>query len=258
MQMNFEAIQSYWENRAAQDSSAQSTTQDVYLREIENRVLRGVCDHVKPRQVLDVGCGDGLTTVRLSEQLPQIEFTGCDYSESMLKNASRNIELASVKNVQVCTADVTKTLPKGSFDLVYTTRCLINLPSWELQEAALNRISDSIRPNGFYAMIENFIEGQNNFNELRVSFGLEPISVREHNTFFETAKLRKKMERRFDLMENVNISSSYYLVSRIVYSKLCQLNKETPNYLDPHHEWGSRLPFAGEHGPVRMMLWRKR
>jgi SAM-dependent methyltransferase len=256
--MDFESIRSYWENRATQDSSAQSTTQDIYLREIEYHVLRGIIQRIKPLQVMDVGCGDGLTTVRMSNEFPQIIFVGCDYSDAMLSNASKNIKSANVNNMRVCIADVTRSLPDGLFDLVYTTRCLINLPTWELQEAALDRIIGRIQSNGYYAMIENFIEGHDNFNKLRIDFGLDPIPVRDHNKFFNMSMLRAKLDPKFDLIENVNISSSYYVVSRIIYSKLCQIKGDKPNYLDPHHEWGSKLPFAGENGPVRLTLWKKK
>jgi SAM-dependent methyltransferase len=256
--MEFDSIHSYWNERAARDPTAQSTTQDVYLRDIEYRVLRRVSAAVKPRRVIDIGCGDAFTTAKLSKEFPQTSFIGCDYSENMVRNASRNIELLGISNLQVSIADVTKCVPGGLFDLAYTTRCLINLPSWDLQVVALNRIADCLERGGHYAMIENFIEGQKAFNELRLEFGLEPIPVRDHNTFFNTGQILDELKEKFDLIESINISSSYYLVTRLVYSKICQLNNVEPDYLDPHHEWGSRLPFSGEHGPVRFMLWRKR
>jgi ubiquinone/menaquinone biosynthesis C-methylase UbiE len=256
--MEFDSIRSYWNRRAALDPTVQSTTQDVYLRDIEYRVMRRVSEAVKPRRVLDIGCGDGLTTAKLAKELPQTSFVGFDYSENMIRNASRNIERFGTSNLQVRIADVTKFVPEGLFDLAYTTRCLINLPSWELQVVALNRIADCLEKGGHYAMIENFVEGQKAFNELRLEFGLAPIPVRDHNNFFSAAQVIDELNERFDLIESLNISSSYYLVSRLVYSKICQLNNVEPDYLDPHHEWGARLPFSGEHGPVRLMLWRKR
>jgi SAM-dependent methyltransferase len=256
--MEFDSIRSYWNERAALDPTAQSTTQDIYLRDIEYRVLRNVSELVRPRRVIDIGCGDALTTAKLAKELPETSFVGCDYSENMIRNAARNIERLGVSNLQVSIADVTESVPGGLFDLAYTTRCLINLPTWDLQLAALDRIADCLKEGGHYAMIENFIEGQRAFNELRLEFGLEPIAVRDHNNFFNIGQIRDKLKGKFDLIESLNISSSYYLISRLVYSKICQLNNVEPDYLDPHHEWGARLPFSGEYGPVRLMLWQKK
>ena len=85
--MNFEEIKKYWENRAIGDSSAQSTTQDVYLREIEFSTLSDRIQKYSPRLVADVGCGDGRTTARLASKYPTAFFFGFDYSSTMVENA---------------------------------------------------------------------------------------------------------------------------------------------------------------------------
>ena len=137
--MNFDEIRDYWENRAAGDSSVQSTTQDVYLREIE---FNAVSDHIQnyaAHLVADVGCGDGRTTTRLARKHPGIAFTGFDYSSSMIENA-RDVNAASdLVNIRFDQLDICDGLSE-CFELIYTTRCLINLPSWALQKTAINNI----------------------------------------------------------------------------------------------------------------------
>lgn len=126
--MNFEEIKKYWETRAAGDSSAQSTTQDFYLREIEYNVLSERIPRYAPGRVADVGCGDGRTTARLAAGNPGSSFTGLDYAASMIENARQaHGGSAGSANMQFRQGDICAGLDE-SYDLIYTTRCLINLP----------------------------------------------------------------------------------------------------------------------------------
>ena len=254
--MNFEEIKKYWENRAAGDSSAQSTTQDFYIREIEYNVLYKRIQKYSPDCVADVGCGDGRTTAKLASQYRNMVFSGYDYSSFMVENARKNLLFAELKNIKFDQLDICSEL-KESFDLIYTTRCLINLPSWDLQKIAINNIHSSLRTGGVYLMIENFIEGQENFNQVRKSFGLPEIPIREHNFFFNRSQLINHIDGLFKIDEEVNISSLYYLMTRVIYSKICSETGQQPNYFDDHHRFAAGLPFSGEFGPVRLISLKK-
>ncbi len=254
--MNFEEIRNYWEDRAAGDSSVQSTTQDVYLREIEFNALTKRIRKYFPGTVADLGCGDGRTTVRLASQFPNASFSGYDYSSSMVENARRVLHSREASNVKFDQLDICKGL-KEAFHLIYTTRCLINLPSWDLQKVAIDNIHKALPVGGVYLMVENFLEGQENFNQVRKNFGLPEISIREHNLFFARQRLLDYFKGRFEVEEEVNISSTYYLVSRVIYSKICLETGKQPDYFDDHHRFAAGLPFSGEFGPVRLVCLRK-
>ena len=60
------------------------------------------------------------------------------------------------------------------------------------------------------------------------------------------------------LEEEINISSTYYLVSRIIYSKICAETGVQMDYFDDHHRYAAGLPFSGEFGPVRLICLRKK
>jgi SAM-dependent methyltransferase len=254
--MNFEEIKTYWDQRASGDSSVQSTTQDVYLREIEFRALRQELNRLAPSSVADVGCGDGRTTIRLAGEFPSVKFFGFDYSPAMIENAKVVLKSGAIDNVTFAQHDICELLP-GSYGAVYTTRCLINLPEWDLQKRALRNIHQCLAVGGVYLMIENFIEGHNNFNRVRAEYGLPEIKVRDHNLFFERERLGGFVEDLFEIEREVNISSAYYLASRVLYSKICEEKHESPNYYDDHHRLAVALPFVGEYGPVRLLVLRK-
>ena len=255
--MKFDEIREYWENRARADGSAQATTNDVYLREIEYRTINGALYKVAPKSVLDIGCGDGRTTIRLAQSHPNCRFVGLDYASSMVDIARGLVADAAIPNLSVRMGDVTESLHKESADFVYTTRCLINLPSFEVQASALTNIVSALRPGGHYLMVENFIEGHDRFNAVRRDFGLSEIPVRTHNTFFERDKVANLLSGHGRIVREENISSIYYLVSRVVYAKICKDHGLDPSYFDVHHALGAQLPFVGEFGPVRAVLFQK-
>jgi SAM-dependent methyltransferase len=256
--MDVDDIRQYWEGRASSDGSAQSTTNDVYLREIEYSVVNDAVAHLKPESVLDVGCGDARTTARLAASNAEISFAGIDYSESMISNAKAVIAELGLSNLKVVVGDATKPISEKRHDLVYTNRCLINLPTWDLQRLALENIAKRLPTGKHFLMIENFVEGQQAFNATRRKFGLPEIPVRSHNCFFRRDQLLGEMEREFVVVEERNISSTYYLVSRVIYARICMDEGKSPDYFDAHHKYAAQLPFLGECGPVRALLFRKR
>jgi ubiquinone/menaquinone biosynthesis C-methylase UbiE len=251
-------IKAYWENRAANDPSAQSTTMDIWLRHIEAEFLSKIIKELRPQTVCDVGCGDGLTTMRCAKDNQSTKFVGFDYSENMIKNAILNARCHDLSNVSFCVGDVVEGVCAQGVDLIYTTRCLINLGGWDSQMVALSHIHDSLSPGGTFVMIENFIEGQNLFNSVRQDFGLPIIPIRDHNTFFSRETLFNYMSKTFSIVNEVNISSSYYLVSRVIYSRISSSEGLTPDYNDIHHQLAANLPFAGEFGPVRAVTFQKK
>ncbi|HJN97279.1 MAG: hypothetical protein CMQ15_16025 [Gammaproteobacteria bacterium] len=85
--MNFGKIRNYWKVRALKDQSAQSTTQDVFLREIELSALNENIVKHEPRKIADIGCGDGRTTIALSEFFNEATFSDFDYSQAADKIA---------------------------------------------------------------------------------------------------------------------------------------------------------------------------
>jgi len=254
--MNFEEVKKYWDDRASGDPSAQSTTQDFYLREIEFKVLLARVQNYLPSTVADVGCGDGRTTALLARKYQNINFTGYDYSSFMVENAMTHLCTQELENIKFNQLDICAGL-NSLFDLIYTTRCLINLPSWELQRKAIDNIYAALQVGGVYLMVENFIDGHENFNQVRKSFDLQEIKVRDHNLFFQRDRFVDYIDGLFKIEEEVNISSTYYLMSRVIYSKICSDSGIQPDYFDNHHRYAANLPFSGEYGPTRLICLKK-
>ena len=247
--MNADDIKKYWGERASKGH--QATTDDVYMKSIEYSVLKDRIATHKPRSVIDIGCGDGKTTVKLAEQFPEIKFRGIDNSEPMINEALKN----DVENVTFEVDDVLSV--NGSYDMAITVRCIINLPTWDKQVEALFNVHWMLPSGGIYLMIENFTSGHNKMNEARNLYGLKEIPVRDHNLFFGEYTINA-LATFYDLLEDVNISSTYYLATRCVYTRICMDEGIEPDYFSPHHRYAARLPFAGDYGPIRLLVWRKK
>jgi len=251
-------IRNYWEDRASSDKSAQATTLDYYLREIEFRCISEAISKYRPSGVFDIGCGDAFTTSRLAQMFPEITFVGGDYAQAMIGNAKRNVQQCEFKNVEIIYYDVSRPSDLPPFDLIYTTRCLINLTGWESQKQALINILRLLKQDGVYVMIENFLDGHHEMNHIRQRFGLPEIKIRDHNCLFDKEAVLPFLGTWFDIEDTQNISSAYYLVTRVIYSKICQQRGVEPDYFDEHHKLAAELPFCGNFGPVKMITLKKR
>jgi SAM-dependent methyltransferase len=252
-------VREYWEGRAKDDKGATSTTNDVYLRLIEQRVLLDKCKDLDNALILDVGCGDARTSAALATALPASRITGIDYADHMIDNA-KSLH-SDVLNLDVFMSDCTAGVPRpdniSRFDVAFSTRCLINILEDRHRLNAFRYIHKALKPGGVYLMIENFTEGHRNFNSVREGAGLPQIPVRSHNRFFDVHELESLAKGLFTLEESLNISSSYYLVTRVVYAKICMESGVRPDYLDNHHKHAALLPFAGDYGPVYLKILRK-
>ena len=95
---------------------------------------------------------------------PGNHYCGLDFSEELLA-------VARARELSGCDLRLgdARTLPyeAGSFDVVYSERCLINILDWDGQRKALNEIGRVLRPGGYYLMIECFTDGLENNNRAR-------------------------------------------------------------------------------------------
>lgn len=265
--MNAGEIQKYWDNRAKQDKTGQATTNDVYMRQIEKREILAAIKQMpfkRGDRVVDIGCGDGMITGCVAEALREckVHVIGVDFSKGMIDKA----KVLETENLSFMQFDITSgilplfdvLLEQVPVRFIYTTRCIINLQSWPDQRKALINIRESLLTGGKFVMIENFLVGQRNLNTLRVKYGLESIPIRKHNKFLSGRELAEFMRVDFELEEAVNISSSYYLATRVMYAKLCQLRGKAPDYFSDDHRLAVALPYCGNFGPIYRLTWRKK
>jgi len=220
--MTNKEIRNYWNKRAEEDAN-NATTNDIYLRKLEQDILTTTIRHVQPRTVVDLGCGDAATTIHLAMLFPNILFTGMDYATEMLNLAARNVETCRYKgytlsNLLLVEQSVEK-LTKFDYDLVISCRCLINLGSLAAADSMFSKLSLNK-----YALIENFLAQHHRLNNFRVLSGLNPIPIRPHNTYL------------YPVMHSMSFADSYYYATRVVYAAKCSADSVEPDYNSIEHK----------------------
>jgi len=255
-------IKNYWNQRAASDT-VNATTNDIYLRVLERQTLIDELQKLgcsPESSVLDLGCGDGKTIETLCAKFG-CKGTGLDFSHAMVQLADeRSYKLKSRLELTFVTGDIRKIkqqLAGQQFDFVLTDRSLINLEKSIEQLEAIGNIANLVRPGGHYLAIENFVEGNERLNELRKNFELPPIPIRWHNKFFEENSFIEEAQKHFGGVRKIDFSSAYYLATRVIYSKLCQVDGIEPDYGHPIHEFSVSLPQIGDFSPIKLFILRK-
>ena len=261
-----EGIKEYWEERAKQYwSSPAATTKDVYQRELEiSAIIQTLHQIALPEngRVLDVGCGDGYSTLRVAQAVPGL-FFGIDYSKNMIKIALERLESQPELKDRVAfevgdVIELDKVCGDSFYDVVLSVRCLINLDSAESQLHAIGEIARHTKPGRYYVAVENFIEGHENMNQARRAVGLPAIPVRWHNLYFKEKEFVRGVEPFFEDILFKDFSSAYYFATRVIYSAMCQMRGESPDYNHEIHQLAVRLPWIGQFSPIRMAVMRRK
>jgi trans-aconitate 2-methyltransferase len=77
--------------------------------------------HLRPRLVLDIGCGPGALTATLIERWPGAEIVGIDSSPEMIEIAQRR---AITDRLHFVLADIRSWHPERPYDLIVSNACL--------------------------------------------------------------------------------------------------------------------------------------
>lgn len=247
--MSSDAVKDFWEQQA--ESFGQSdlaTAPDHHYRQLE---IREILKHLGDGQrVLDVGCGNGYSTLRFSSAFPSSEFIGVDYSPTMVEHAraaAQNARLeARARFIQADVLDL-DALEHSGFDVVVSERCIINLRNWEEQKNAILNMRRKLKPGGKLVLVENTQEGLASLNSLRAEFGLHEIKTRWHNFYVPQKELEEWLPEFFQIDLVENIGNLYYIMSRVLYASLAKRSGEEPDYNHPINEIASHMPTLGNY-----------
>lgn len=166
---------SFWSAMATQHGGNLNATAST--RWVRTASLRRLKQVIQPGdRVLDVGCGNGSSL--LGPLSGRCFAYGVDMTEEMLQNAKQHHPRAR----GLCRSDACY-LPfqSASFDVVYSSRCVINVLTEEMQQVAISEIFRVVKPNGTVVLMENFQEPLARMNRARESYRAGPPIVDAHN-----------------------------------------------------------------------------
>ncbi|MFC2431045.1 MAG: class I SAM-dependent methyltransferase [Candidatus Saccharimonas sp.] len=118
---------------------------------------------IRPKAILDCGCGGGRNVAELLKRYPQAEVTGLDYSEvSVKKSQEVNAEAVAQGRCRIVQGDVSA-LPfaDGAFDLVTAFETIY---FWPGPERSFSEVFRVLKKGGTFAIV-NEADGKNKADE---------------------------------------------------------------------------------------------
>lgn len=250
-------IKAFWDNQAkVHRSEGAAVSHDPLAKKLE---IAALIRHLDPHlATLEMGCGNGANIYGLLDFLKK-RIVGLDYSEVMIetcRNVAKNSPAAG--RIQLDVASILDDLePYGHFPQIFTCRCLINLPSLDLQLKAVENLSSILEPGGNLVLIESVQQGQEQINAFRQLLGLPVIPYHWHNLYLDEPAFLDGIPASLELVEIDNFASLYFLISRVFNAKLT-LPGEDPDYFSEINKIAVQLPSFGDCAPLKLFQFRKR
>ena len=226
--MTVEFIKDFWEQQGkTHQTSHQASWGDRFAIELE---VETISQYIKAGDnVLDVGCANGFSTLRQHEINSEARYTGIDYAESMIEHAhkaltERNLSADALRFSVASILDLP--FEDGEFDVAYTSRVLINLPTWDQQKEGIEETLRVVKPGGLVVLSEGFWEPLCLLNSFRHLLGMPPLVEHDFNRYLKKAKLEEWLTEKGISFEVNEFSSVYYLGSRVLREVI--QNSETP------------------------------
>jgi ubiquinone/menaquinone biosynthesis C-methylase UbiE len=215
-----------------------ATSPDFNLRELEiDFIIDSIRENVTNQttlKILDIGCGNGYTDIRIAKVL-KAKIIGVDFSPEMIRGAEHLRERFKddlISNPIFKIGDVRKlNWNDGYFDIVISERCLLNLPSRKIQYDVIREVRRVLKKGDLYIMVEGTRNGLRRLNELRLKVGLEPIPDRSEDNIsslkFDEEEIEGFLTNYFKIIRKQHFGM-YYLISRVVHPLLVSPNQ--PKY----------------------------
>ncbi len=256
-----EQVRGYWTDQAVRlGPAAAASWSDLRAMELE---ISEIGRHLEEDdKVLDVGCANGFSTVKLAEQ-KRLNIRGVDYVPEMVAAAKARVvgRMPSGSSIEFAVGDATSLdEPASSYDKVVVTRVVINLSTWARQVQALKEFARVLKVGGTLLLSEATVQGWRRLNLLRQEWGLDTIPMPSFNTYLDEDAVAEAAAPELELIELVNFSSSYFVATRVIKPLLIKALGLDRDPADPDAEWNrwaARLPAFGDYGTQKLFILRR-
>ena len=228
-------IKKYWENNASKYKiSYKASWKDNFAIDLE---IRNISRYIKKNSiVLDIGCGNGYSTFYQLKKKPK-KIIGLDFAKNMIFFANkRKTDLNLGDEISFEEGNIKKLrFDDKIFDVVYTTRVLINLPTWKEQTQGINECIRVTKKGGTIIISEAFWEPLVLLNSLRTLKQLPPLIEHDFNRYIKKRELESYLNTLNLKFEVIDFCSIYYLGSRFLRELVTNPN-DYQEYSNPINE----------------------
>jgi ubiquinone/menaquinone biosynthesis C-methylase UbiE len=259
---NLNEIRDYWTQQAMKYGDSVSASWSDYR--VVDMEIKHIVSHLNDGdKVLDVGCGNGFSTVQFAYHR-NINIRGLDYIPELISQAKKrlsNLSFPLCSQVEFDVADITSLKePQESYDKAIVVRVIINLENWDQQLKGLRECARILKPGGSLLLSEATVQGWENINKLRSEWGLPELSIPPFNLYLDQERVVETLKTDFHLIEIVNFSSTYYVGTRVLKPLLVNALGANIDIADPNMEWNrwfSQLPSWGDYGIQKIFVFQK-
>jgi ubiquinone/menaquinone biosynthesis C-methylase UbiE len=231
--MSRDYIKEYWESQGQRHGDSHwASWGDNWMIELE---IDTIGKYIKDGdQVLDIGCANGYSTFRQAESHILASIVGIDFATNMVAAAEETKQKKGLGNlISFIEGDVRSLqFPDNIFDVVYTTRVLINLPTWEQQMQGISECIRVLKPNGTLVLSEGFWEPLTLLNAMRSLKNLAPLVEHDYNRYLKLFTLEAHLKMLGLSYRIEDFSSIYYLGSRFLRDLVTDTT-EYPGFTNP-------------------------
>jgi ubiquinone/menaquinone biosynthesis C-methylase UbiE len=231
--MSKDLIKDHWESSGqAHGESHWASWGDNWMIDLEIDIIG---KHIKDGDhVLDIGCANGHATFRQAQSRKLASITGVDFATSMVAAAVKAKQKKGFgDDISFSDGDVRSLkFPNDYFDVVYTTRTLINLPTWPQQMQGIAECVRVVKPNGTIVLSEAFWEPLMLINAMRSLKNLPALVEHDFNRYLKLSALEAHLKKLGLSYQIEDFSSIYYLGSRFL-RELVTKPEEYPGFTNP-------------------------
>lgn len=252
-----EKMMAFWSERVKiYKDDPRANTEDIWLRELEINYVDRIIKSHSFQSVMDFGCANGYSTLRLARLNWNKEFVGIDINHDMINVAIESLKGENFPNLEFRLLDIVKDVVPERYDFIFAIRTFQNIESLEMQKRVFDKLHNLLNENGLFLYIESYVSGYKRLNEDRVKMGLAPLPIHEHLTLL-TEDFDKYVGDKMSLLTSEFLSSSYYLITRLLYSHIAKMNNEPIDYNHPIHRVAAMVPQIGDYGPQKASLYKQ-
>lgn len=260
--MTAEEVHAFWTTQVrTHGESPAASWSDRMVIEME---IREILQWLEPGdKVLDVGCGNGYSTVRFAAA-KAVRILGVDYVDEMIREAQRRgarMKESLAGGVEFKKGDARQlNETDNAFDKVVVIRVIINVGKADVQLQALRECSRVLKPGGLLLLSEATMQGWHRLNEFRREWGLEEIPMPSFNRYLDEQDVIRAVADRLEIVKCVNFASTYYAGTRVLKPLLIRALGLAVDASNPEmcwNRWFAELPAWGDYGTQKLFVFRK-